>query len=206
MTKMIEIKTPQQALWNGDFGDAYHERNYSVDRYDFWREVLYYNIRDIQSIFEPGAGKGDNLIALRRWAFKNDVFPRVTGMDINKSACLEMERRGIVAIPGAFPNVIIGNEYDLVITRGFLIHLPKAELDKALAKIYNLSKRYICLVEYYSPARRRVSYHGHRNAMWTADYAGMMMKDHPDLQLLKYGFKYHKEGGDDVSWFLMEKV
>lgn len=191
----------QQKLWSGDFGDEYHKRNAEANRIYFWYEALCGIYDRTASVLEVGAGKGDNLASIKEW----NQHMRVTGIDVNASACDAMERRGIVAIHSAFPNTQIDNRYDLVLTRGFLIHVPTALLPATLEKIYQLSNRYICFAEYYSPNRRRVSYRGHRNAMWTGDFMGMLMKMHPDLRLMKYGFKYHADGGDDVTYFLVEK-
>lgn len=198
----LTIETPQQALWAGVAGDEYHKRNLQTDRSGFWGMVIGDRISGIHSVFEPGAGKGDNLTSIRKWAYQNNVFPRVTGLDVNESACKVMEARGIVPIHSAFPNVEMANTYDLVLTRGFLIHLPKPELLKAIERIYEMSNRYICFVEYYSTRRRMVSYRGNRNALWTDDYAGYLLERHDGVRLLDYGFVY----GEDCTWFLMEKV
>ena len=192
----------QQELWKGEFGDTYHQRNSEKDRYDFWYEVLRGYTMNIESVFEPGAGRGDNLNAIAQFPFGKR---RLTGMDINESACKAMEARGLLAIQGAFPDFNINNQYDLVLTRGFLIHLPLDQVHLALDKIYEMSKRYICLAEYYSPTHRSVSYRNNRQAMWTGDFAGMMMQHYPGISLLRYGFKYWMEGGDDITYFLMEK-
>lgn len=189
----------QSDLWKGEFGDAYHERNVLTVRCDFWYAVLGGHMMYIKSVLEVGAGKGDNLISIRNlspWAFL-----RLTGVDINEDACEAMEDEKIVAIQGAFPHFELDNRYDLVLTRGFLIHVPPADIDAALEKIYTLSNRYIVIAEYYSPARRAISYRGLRNALWTDDYAGRLMKAHPDLTVLRTGFDY--EYG--ITWFLLEK-
>ena len=189
----------QSDLWAGEFGDKYHERNESTDREEFWRDVCYGCI-DVESVFEPGAGRGDNLATFKAPGV------RLTGMDINLTACNAMTSRGILGLHGNFSTFNFSNRYDLVITRGFLIHIPTPELEGVLGKIYNLSNKYIAIAEYYSPTRRRLSYRGHKNAMWSGDYAGMLMDMHPDLELLRYGFKYGRVGGYDLTYFLMRKT
>lgn len=196
--------TIQQQAWAGKFGDDYHARNTQVDHRYFWHEVLGHCIGLYGSVLEVGAGQGDNLAAIRDISRYTSPM-RFTGIDVNKRACEAMEARGIVAIHGGFPDMAIDNRYDLVLTRGFLIHVPGPHLDATLEKIYQLSNRFICFAEYYSPARRRVSYRGKQNLMWTGDYAGMLMKMHPELKLLRYGFKYWQDNGYDITYFLMEK-
>lgn len=199
------MKTKQEELWGGEFGNKYHARNPQADHSALWNEVIGSRLAGVHSVFEPGAGMGDNLVAIRDRSDSLGYGCRVTGMDVNAHACAEMDKRGIVAIHGAFPNTPIDNRYDLIITRGFLIHLPNYVLKPALEKIYQMANRYICFAEYYSPRRRTVSYHGEKSALWTGDYAGMLMDMHPDVELIKYGFKYGRVCGYDLTHFLMEK-
>lgn len=199
------MKTKQQALWAGQFGDEYHQRNPQADHLDLWSEIIGARMGGIRSVFEPGAGQGDNLVAIREHAEWWSKECRFTGMDINEGAVAAMNERGLVGIHGAFPTDPIDNKYDLVLTRGFLIHLPNDELVKAFDKIYAMSNRYVCFCEYYSPVRRSFSYRGNRNALWVDDFAGQFMHYFPDVKLLKYAFKYHMECGYDLTYFLMEK-
>lgn len=204
--KTMKIETIQQGLWYGEFGNAYHKRNYQTDRQQQWMRIIGLYMPEIKSVFEPGAGQGDNLCAIRNIAREMKTPCRFTGMDVNAYAHKLMAERELVAIHGAFPGTPIDNRYDLVITRGFLIHLPAEDLYHALDKIYSMSNRFICVSEYYSPSRRRVSYRGQRSAMWTGDYAGLLMGKYKGLRLLDYGFNYHLDGGDDETWFLLEKT
>ena len=192
-------------MWGGEFGDEYHARNKQADHSRLWAEILCHRFGTIHSVFEPGAGQGDNLVAIRDRSDSLGYGCRVTGMDVNESACDAMEQRSIVNIHGEFPASLIDNRYDLVLTRGFLIHLPDSVLGAALDKIYEMSNRYICFAEYYSPERRSVKYHGQKEALWVDDFAGKLMDAHPDVELLKYGFKYGRDAGYDLTYFLMEK-
>lgn len=198
----------QEKLWNSAFGDEYHQRNPMVDREDFWREVLGDELFRIYSVFEPGAGRGDNLAAIREMRLGDVPHFRTMGLDVNKSACSDMEQRGIQrVVHGALLNTFFGYDlhFDLVLTRGFLIHVPEESLPATLDNLYRLSNRYIAVAEYYSPLRRGIHYHGHSNALWADDFAGKLMAMYPDLKLVRYGFKYHMEGGDDLTYFLLEK-
>lgn len=200
----------QEKLWQGAFGTEYHERNAPEDRQAFWTEVLGEHLVDVCSVLEPGAGKGENLIAIRD--ARRDLLDirmdnhRLTGIEINHTACDAMESKGITTINNAFLSTPLTEQYRLVLTRGFLIHVPAGELTATFAKIYNASSKYICLAEYYSPARREVEYHGHGSTLWIDDFAGKIMKQYPTLKLLNYGFKYYKDNnGNDLTYFLMEK-
>jgi spore coat polysaccharide biosynthesis protein SpsF len=201
----------QEKLWQGEFGTAYHERNKPEDRMAFWTEVLGTKVlTDAWSVLEPGAGKGENLVAIRdarRVYLDISMYnSQLTGIEVNRVACEQMRDVGIIGHNKAFLDMPLDEKFPLVITRGFLIHIPIGALPATLAKIYNASLKYICFAEYYSPVRREVKYQGHTSALWIDDFAGALMKMYPDLKLLNYGFKYHKDqNGNDLTYFLMEK-
>jgi spore coat polysaccharide biosynthesis protein SpsF len=132
---------------------------------------------------------------------------KLVGVEVNTVACGQLEGHGFTAHNSAFLDVPLTQQYPLVITRGFLMHVPSAALQATLAKIYNASSKWICLVEYYSPVRREISsYHGQSSALWLDDFAGKIMTMYPDLKLNDYGFKYHQDNnGNDLTYFLLEK-
>ena len=198
----------QERLWQGAFGNHYHLRNEFVDRRTFWELIIANidffggSIAPIKSVLEVGAGKGENLVALR------ELIPECcfTGAEINSLAAEIMRGKGFSVLEGAANSVLpSGGAYDLVITRGFLIHVPSEDLCFTLKNLYAVSSRYICIAEYYSPVRREISYRGHAQALWTDDYTKRLMDLFPKLKLMAYAFCYHIDGGDDLTWFLLEK-
>lgn len=192
----------QELFWQGEFGTNYHKRNRTTDRRMFWGEVLASRCAHIKSVLEPGAGKGENLIALRSMlGCKNGLI----GVEVNPNACNVMRDNGLDVIESNFLGCWPCRVFDLVLTRGFLIHVPLDDLDNTLHRIYFAASRYICFVEYFSVERREISYRGNAEALWSDDFAARIMRLHPDLFLVKYGFRYHTEGGDDLTYFLMEK-
>ena len=75
--------------------------------------------------------------------------------------------------------------------------------------LYETTNRYICIAEYYNPTLLEVIYRGQRNKLFKRDFAGEMLNKFNDLQLVDYGFVYHRDNNfpeDDITWFLMEKV
>lgn len=200
----------QEKLWASNFGTEYHKRNEFESRDQFWRDVLGDEvIKNAWSVLEAGAGKGENLEAIHN--LRTNLFDirmcvdRLTGVDVNGVACKEMERRGFTAINKPLLDIVFDKQFELVLTRGFLIHVPKGALAPTLAKLYHASSRYICMAEYYSPVRREVEYHGMGSALWLDDFAGELMKMYGDLTLVDYGFKYHRDNGYDLTYFLLEK-
>lgn len=193
----------QEKLWKGEFGNAYHDRNHTQYRLDFWIRVLKQIPFEIKSVLELGAGKGDNLAALHL------LIPagRFTGVEINAKAAESMRSRNISVIQGAIKDVKLTIPmHDLVLTRGLLIHIPEEDLPEIFSVMYMAAKRYICIAEYFSTQRREVNYRGYAGALWTDDYAGRLMDQYPGLKLRDYGFHYSRDGGQDLTWFLMEKV
>jgi len=74
--------------------------------------------------------------------------------------------------------------------------------------LYALSQRYILIAEYYNPVPVEVSYRGNSGKLFKRDFAGEMLDRYADLQLLDYGFGYHRDSQfpvDDITWFLLEK-
>lgn len=191
-----------ERLWAGDFGNAYHARNKSQQsRMDFWSTAVGSVLHHIKSVTELGAGCGDNLVAMRC------LIPagRYVGVEINHKACEVMKKRKLTVIEAAVTSALHIPSADLVITRGFLIHVPEHDLDTTLKLLYAASSRFICIAEYFSPVRREVVYRGYPSALWTDDYARRLMELFPNLKLLDYGFVYHSDGADDLTWFLLEK-
>ena len=100
-------------------------------------------------------------------------------------------------------------KFDFVLIKGVLIHINPDFLQKVYDLLYQSSKAYICLVEYYSPTPVEVLYRGHEGKLFKRDFAGEMLDRFKDLQLLDYGFVYHRDNQfpqDDVNWFLLEKT
>ena len=90
-----------------------------------------------------------------------------------------------------------------------LIHVHPDNLHKVYDNLYNNSRRYILIAEYYDPKPVTLTYRGHKNKMFKRDFAGEMLDKYYNLSLVGYGFCYHRDPAfpqDDISWFLLEKV
>ena len=91
---------------------------------------------------------------------------------------------------------------------GVLIHINPDELQTVYEKLYESSNKYILISEYYNPTPVEVSYRGNLNRLFKRDFAGEMMDKYPDLKLVDYGFRYHRDNMfpmDDSTWFILEK-
>lgn len=200
----------QDKLWKGDFGISYTERNPPADRAGLWQKALRnaFELPLVPDVLELGAGQGDNLAV-----FCSDpeaiATKKCTGVEINPIAAAVMRSRGFGVIEDSVHNLVEKHDigtWDLVITRGFLIHVSPDDLPQVYRLMANAASKYVCIAEYFAPERREQRYQGHDHAMWLADYAGEFLLLHPEFHLVDYGFYYDRDGGDNETWFLMGRA
>jgi pseudaminic acid biosynthesis-associated methylase len=97
---------------------------------------------------------------------------------------------------------------DLVISSGVLIHMNPNILPNVYCTLYNCTKKYILIAEYYSSVPVEVEYRGNKQKLFKRDFAGEILDSYPDLKLIEYGFIYHRDNifpQDDLTWFLLSK-
>jgi pseudaminic acid biosynthesis-associated methylase len=204
----VRETTEQEAFWQGEFGDAYVDRNdgeavVAANTAMFARALS--RAGRLDSLIEFGTNRGLNLIALKR------LLPhcRLTGVEINAKAHAAASRLGIGEIwQGSLFDYPLAEPFDLSLIKGVLIHLAPELLPQAYAKLYAASRRYILIAEYYNPAPVEVPYRGHTGKLFKRDFAGEMLELYPDLRLADYGFCYRRDPVfplDDITWFLLEK-
>jgi pseudaminic acid biosynthesis-associated methylase len=158
----------------------------------------------VNSIAELGCNIGMNLMALNR--LSRDY--RLRGYEINEEASRRASSLGIADIVNTtILNPLFGETYDLVFTKGVLIHISPDHLDKVYDNLISLSKRFIMVCEYYNPSPVSVSYRGEEDRLFKRDFAGELI-DKFNLKLIDYGFNYYRDTyltNDDATWFLLEK-
>lgn len=197
-------------FWKGEFGDSYTRRNEGmIDRnVAFFGRALRRVQREIKTVLEFGCGTGQNLKALERL-----LGPHVEthGIEINDEAAnLACSRaNGIISkMPVRewvrAPSV----HWDLVLSKGFLIHVSPDELPEVYTKMFEASHRYILLAEYYNPTPLEVIYRGAAGRLWKRDFATEMIGLFPSLRVADYGFVWRYDypwQQDDITYFLLEK-
>lgn len=205
---MPNYKSAQENFWAGKFGDEYLERNTSerllAGSISLFSDVLK-RTQSISSVLEFGSNYGLNLRAL------NTLIPnaRLTGLEINRKAFEILDDLPFVeARHGSAQHFETSEKWDLTFTRGVLIHINPEDLHTVYEKLYSASSRYILVAEYYSQNPQALPYRGHEDRLYKRDFAGEMLDKFSDLDLLGYGFQYHRDPAfqfADISWFLMEK-
>lgn len=200
--------TAQERFWQGEFGDAYVDRNAGAaavaSSLAFFGRALA-RAGGLGSVLELGTNRGLNLQALRA------LLPQaqLQGVELNGKACALARALNVAEIwEGSLFDYPVPKGFDLAFTKGVLIHLPPDLLPAAYDKLYQASRRFILVAEYYNPTPVEVSYRGHAERLFKRDFAGELLDRHVDLRLLDYGFVYHRDPlfpADDISWFLLEK-
>lgn len=200
----------QEAFWQGEFGNDYAARNRG-DNLIAANTALFSKILNqtqrIDSILELGSNIGLNLIALRHLLPQADL----SAVEINQIAIqklansmpdVELHQQPIVEFES-------DKKWDLVFTKGVLIHINPNQLKQTYELMVRHSSRYILVCEYYNPQPTEIVYRGETGKLFKRDFAGEILDSFPELSLIDYGFVYHRDRlfpQDDVTWFLLEKT
>lgn len=159
----------------------------------------------ITSALEFGSNIGLNERALLT------LFPsiRMETVEINEEAAKECQKvPNTLVHMGSFLEFETDKTFDLTLCNGVLIHTNPDYLEKIYKKLYQYSKKYVLIGEYWNPTPVEVNYRGHEGKLFKRDFAGEFMDMFSDVKLIDYGFRYHRDKaflGDDSTWFLFEK-
>lgn len=201
--------TEQEVFWKGDFGNEYTERNrgqhWIASNVAFFSKVLG-GTRRVRSVLELGSNIGLNLMALRQ------LLPEagLSAVEINEKAASELKKNvpDIDLYHGSILEFQPSRTWDLVFTKGVLIHINPDRLPGVYSTMYQSASKYILVAECYNPSPTEVVYRGHTAKFFKRDFAGEMLERFSDLSLVDYGFVYHRDSNfpqDDTNWFLLEK-
>jgi pseudaminic acid biosynthesis-associated methylase len=201
-------RTPQEEFWAGEFGNHYIDRNKNTDLQSS-KVAMFSRIVEhapgVSSVLELGANIGLNIVALK-CLLPSAQFHAV---EINEVAFSQLSViPDIRAELGSLLDKHTGHKVDLSFTCGVLIHINPDRLVEAYARLYESSRRYVLVAEYYNQNPVELLYRGHTGKLFKRDFAGDLMQKYPDLKLIDYGFVYRNDPMfplDDVTWFLMEK-
>jgi pseudaminic acid biosynthesis-associated methylase len=209
MNKLTSYTTPQEQFWAGEFGSEYITRNEGeqllASNLNFFVKALK-QTGEIKSCHEFGANIGMNLRALKL------LYPNanLSAVEINSGASkILAEFIGKQNVyEGSIFDYPISEHFDLALIKGVLIHINPDMLDIVYQKLYEASKKYILVCEYYNPSPVAINYRGHSDRLFKRDFAGELMDKYSDLVLVDYGFVYRRDPAfpqDDITWFLMKK-
>lgn len=205
---MNQYTTEQEQFWAGNFGDEYVSRNQNnqliASNTALFSSILQ-KTRGIQSVIEFGSNIGNNLHAISTLL----PYADLSAIEINSSAVEYLKKIDRLSVyHQSILEFTPDRTRDFVFIKGVLIHINPDELKNVYQKLYETSSRYICLTEYYNPTPVEINYRGHSEKLFKRDFAGEMMDLYPELELIDYGFVYHRDPIfplDDSTWFLLEK-
>ncbi|MEO5741821.1 MAG: pseudaminic acid biosynthesis-associated methylase [Vicinamibacterales bacterium] len=200
--------TQQEQLWASEHTEAYIERSSGplllAAKTALYAQILAH-VRDVKSVIEFGPNVGLNLQAIRT------LLPGVeqTAVEISPAAAeILRKKQDIEVFNESLLSFKPSRTWDLAFTMGVLIHVNPDRLRDAYTLLYQASRRYILMIEYYNPSPMMIMHRGMPDQMFKRDFPREMLEAHPDLNLLEYGFVYHRDPVfplDDVTWFLFEK-
>ncbi|SKB33390.1 pseudaminic acid biosynthesis-associated methylase [Malaciobacter marinus] len=202
----MEYKTEQEKFWAEEFGDEYSQRNTSIikSNINFFSKV-FSRVENVNSVIEFGSNIGMNLHAL------NTISNlEISAIEINKTAVNELQKLDFLkkVYNESLLDINLDKKFDMTFIKGVLIHINPEYLDVVYEKLYNYSNRYILVAEYYNPTPVEIPYRGNEGKLFKRDFAGEILDKYDDLELVDYGFLYHRDNNfpqDDISWFLLEK-
>jgi pseudaminic acid biosynthesis-associated methylase len=204
----MNYQTEQEKFWATEFGNDYPSRNMGEEliasNVALFSKILK-NCPNVTSIAELGCNIGLNLIALNR-INKN---LNLRGYEIN---AISAKEAGVNSVAEIINTTVIEkldttSQFDLTFTKGVLIHINPEQLSKVYQNLYDLSKKYIMVCEYYNPTPMTLDYRGNKDKLFKRDFAGELISKY-NLKLADYGFNYHLDTyhtNDDSTWFLLEK-
>jgi spore coat polysaccharide biosynthesis protein SpsF len=206
----MEFQTSQEQLWGDpDFGNDYQQRNNDISLFKckkYMYKQVFKHIDSVSSVIEFGPNIGLNLKAITEL---NTNINDIRAVELNKQACEILKTNNYDVIEKSITDYNdFDKKYDFVLSAGLLIHLQPSLLERAYKVLYESSKRYICIAEYYDPNPVSIPYRGHNDKLFKRDFAGEMMDKYPDLKLVDYKFTYKRDNKfplDDITWFLLEK-
>ena len=170
--------------WAGTFGDDYTMRQQAT-----WTQRRAANtalfakaLRTANSpedMIEFGAGSGDNIAAL------HTLYPdmQADAVEVNPTAAALITGARVHvtdAVHGPLPPDL---QADLVLTKGFLIHVPPEQLPAMYARILGCSSRLVLLAEYYNPTPCAVRYRDREGLLWKRDFATELIETADRLML-----------------------
>ena len=118
-----------------------------------------------KKICEVGTNVGNNLIG----------FPKtsdVTGVDLNEYALSinkEKHPEFKFDLASALDLPYSDDSFDLVFTRGVLIHIDPTNIDKAIDELFRVSKKWIINLEYFGEDSKSISWKRGDDLLWYRD-------------------------------------
>jgi pseudaminic acid biosynthesis-associated methylase len=203
-------RSDQENFWAHKYAEEYINKNNKFDNIigsEAWKFMLKNIKSDISDYLELGCNIGRNLDQIKI------VFPNATAsiIEISKPAFEHVTAHH--QIKKSFNGPILEssfekNSFDLVFTVGVLIHIKPDLLLDHMKLMFDYSKKYVLMGEYFNRTPVSIEYQGKMNLLFKRDFGKLFIETFP-VELVDYGFLwsyvYDRAGFDDITWWLFEK-
>jgi pseudaminic acid biosynthesis-associated methylase len=199
----------QETFWREQYAAAYIKKNSDFD-FDLgvqgWQTMLR-QAGPLHSLLECGSNIGRNI------DFLNAAVPgaRKSIIEVSPQAFervtadhpLEFAFNGTIA-----DSTLPDGAFDLVFTCGVLIHIHPDNLLVNMQRMFDYSRRYVLMAEYFNRTPVMIEYQGQANRLFKRDFGRYFLENFP-VRVVDYGFLwghvYDAAGFDDMTWWLFEK-
>ena len=199
----------QEKFWVETYAEEYVRRNSNFDQVkgvEGWRRMLA-KAGPTPRILECGSNIGRNI------GFLDKLRPEASKsiIEISGPAFETVTER--YDLDETFHGSILESDFkkgsfDLVFTNGVLIHVAPDQLVRTMKYIFNYSKRYVLMGEYFNRTPTMIEYRGEADKLFKRDF-GKLFIENFDVKIVDYGFLWGHEfddaGFDDITWWLFEK-
>jgi pseudaminic acid biosynthesis-associated methylase len=200
----------QVNFWKETYTDEYINRNSNFDLQlgiEGWKTITKKIKEPIGRILECGSNIGRNI------NFLNHVYPNA------KKSIIELAKKPFEIVTSsytlehAFNGALVdsdlsNNYYDLVFTNGVLIHVHPDDVLANMQKMFDYSRNYILISEYFNRTPVMLEYRGEQNKLFKSDFGKTFITNF-DVELIDYGFLwghiYDNAGFDDVTFWVFKK-
>jgi pseudaminic acid biosynthesis-associated methylase len=206
----MQFNSDQESFWAKTYADDYIKKNSDFDHRlgaEAWEKMLQETHDGVGNFLECGCNIGRNIEQLKL-ALPN-AKPSI--IEISESAYKFVTSRYDFAEAYNGPILDSGLEkasYDLVFTMGVLIHINPDQLLDNMKKMFEYSKKYVLIGEYFDRTPVSLEYQGKKDKLFKRDF-GKLFLENFEVNLLDYGFLwgqiYDPAGFDDITWWLFEK-
>lgn len=206
---MREPINEQERFWLQTYADRYIQRNNSFDfelGLKAWRRMLA-NASRIDSLLECGSNIGRNI------GFVEMLLPDARKSIIELAEKAYRTATSRFQLDQSFNGSIVDSDFqpvsfDLVFTCGVLIHIHPDDLVANMRKMFDYSRRYILIAEYFNRTPVMIEYQGERDRLFKSDFGKTFVTNFA-VDVVDYGFLWGHEfdaaGFDDITWWLFEK-
>lgn len=172
-----------------------------------WQRMLSsIDVSEISSYLDCGSNLGRNMNFLKQ------LLPSATAniIEVAKepyNKCLS-DFQIDQAFLGPIKDATFDHKFDLVFTNGVLIHVNPEDLVASMARMFELSSRYVLIGEYFNRTPVMINYRGENDRLFKRDFGKLFLESF-DCALVDYGFlwghEFDEAGFDDITYWLFEK-